>query len=182
MGLRGDIVSRRLRRSRYPSHAAAPTHSSTSPMKNHQLSQPANAPSRWLAEKLARGASVASASHKSVGLAHNAIPRELLYAHGMEPVWVEPPLGASTATANMHLESRFPQRDRAMLSQVLDGRLSQLELLIFGREQARLYYFLAEFTRRGQGADFPLYHHFDLIPQHDPTVEQYNANQMLRLK
>lgn len=117
----------------------------------------------------------------AVGISDNSIPRELIYAHGLVPQWVEPVRACSTAAADIHLEEGYSFRERAMLSQILNGELAHLELLVLGREYAKIFYYAAEFRRRGMGERFPPILMFDLLRQQDPSCERYNRGQVARL-
>lgn len=112
-----------------------------------------------------------------VGAVGNAMPWPLVTAAGATPVLL---VGAGHEPGDLaarHLDDDFPVEFRAVFEQALDGALEDLELLVVARGEERLYYFLKELVRRGDGARVPPLHMYDLVLHSSDRFRAYNTHQ-----
>jgi hypothetical protein len=113
-----------------------------------------------------------------VGTVGASVPEEVPAAAGVEVVVVTGTPGATTTLADDYVEPLVGERARSQLQRVLDGTYSEVDLLLFSREEEaplRLFYTLRELRRLEPERRLPPVHLVDL--QHIGSSAAQNWNE-----
>lgn len=112
-----------------------------------------------------------------VGRLSPTVPVEPILAVGRAPVLLKPPVHKPTPTADIYIDPILPPRTRAFFQAAVDGEYENLDLLILGRGDDKLYYYLKEIYRLGRAPKLPPLFAFDLMMNRSETVRSYNQAQ-----
>jgi benzoyl-CoA reductase/2-hydroxyglutaryl-CoA dehydratase subunit BcrC/BadD/HgdB len=106
-----------------------------------------------------------------------AAPLELVAAAGAHAVNLARPPYGPTPAADRYMDDIIPTDAHAFFQAAHDGLYSGFDLLVLSRGHDKLFYYLKEALRIGDGAAFPPLHMFDLMESRRTAVEAYNRGQ-----
>jgi benzoyl-CoA reductase/2-hydroxyglutaryl-CoA dehydratase subunit BcrC/BadD/HgdB len=126
---------------------------------------------RWAAARKAK-----AEGRPVIGVIGEA-PRELAIACGALMISAAADRTAPTPAADRYIDDIVSADAHALLQAALDGAFESLDLLVLTRAHDKLFYYLKECLRIGDGGRFPPLHMFDLMQSRRPAVETYNRLQ-----
>jgi len=110
-----------------------------------------------------------------------AIPSELIEAAGARAMRLPTPRYRATPAADRYMDDNIGRAAHAFFEAACEGLYQAFDLLVLSRSHDKLFYYLKEVQRRGEGALFPPLHMFDFMDSRRSAVERFNRFQFEQL-
>lgn len=116
-----------------------------------------------------------------VGILGSSPPIEVILAAGAEPLFIRPDAHGALDVAARYLDDYIDAGVRNVLDRAVRGEFEAMDLLVCEGQDDRLYHFMKEVVRLGEGARMPPLFMYDLLQSGLPADANYNLTQLRNL-